>query len=678
MISDFIETPEGVHPRQKVAEDRPVSEPPRRVSARELDLEKQMDALARGSLTKEGYEIMGIVDDGQMRDVYHVKRRLGEAQQDFLAKVPKKEVTLSETSVQTHIAFARQDNWEQREVQATNHFSHPNVARVFHTIPLQDGRQVNVEEYIPGSVNLRRKIEKTGPLRGKMLRHYLEGFLNGLQHIHASGFVHGDIKPENAVIVPDEERPMWVDFQTARDKWAGFGPLATRGAVNYSSREVVNGVFDSRHSPGASRLQNDVYGFGGLTYFLLTGEDPGKLSMEIDPTSNSFVELNDDTQVPFTLFDNGKALKEGITKSQHQKQIKELDKKMRTQKISRPYRDFVTRCMLPEDDRRAFTNMNEVAAAYKKLDLDVIQRFKERAGEETLRGIKAGLWTALGVGIPTLLIGSCAYLGVLKEDPSFPVRSMQSGAMQQEDHRNFDLIGLDSQDKFGAYRDLAPTIEQVISKLPDLEKSKAWKDLDVEHAINYAHDIRAMNRRLASALVRTIMLHNDTETCTKYKADGDERFQLSLSPKRFLPSWFSKSEEENPEGNYRYLPHSVSYLRDCVTHDYEAADTFARYFSGEEKMRRAIDGPGGTTYFDKYDKQGNLISEGYRKYLPGYQREMIDTAVLLYHTTDEETLNVNYNRMRFLSKQYGPDAKPIDPDPSSRWEQPAYGGKDKR
>jgi len=81
-----------------------------------------------------------------------------------------------------------------------------------------------------------------------------------IRSIHAHGFIHGDIKPEN-IIVSYDGRTTLVDFGFAcRD---GTIAKSIRGTRDYLAPEQLNKSYLSK--------KTDLYNFGATMYFLLTG-----------------------------------------------------------------------------------------------------------------------------------------------------------------------------------------------------------------------------------------------------------------------------------------------------------------------------------------------------------------------------------------------------------------------
>ncbi len=120
-------------------------------------------------------------------------------------------------------------------------------------------------EYIEGA-NLKALILREDPLLGEMLSDILYAMAAGLDHLHNSGVMHLDFKPEN-VMVSHGGRVLIVDFDTAL-------PLPKKpekldknsGTPGYMAPEQLRG------EPVDQRA--DIFAFGLVAYELLTQRKP--------------------------------------------------------------------------------------------------------------------------------------------------------------------------------------------------------------------------------------------------------------------------------------------------------------------------------------------------------------------------------------------------------------------
>src|SRR5690606_27345617 len=103
----------------------------------------------------------------------------------------------------------------RREAQAAGKLDHVNVVAVLDVGELADGKQVMVMEYAQG-----RPLSElmTGPLPAGRALAWLRQILRGLDHAHAAGLVHRDLKPDNVIVQRGDdggERLRIVDFGIA-------------------------------------------------------------------------------------------------------------------------------------------------------------------------------------------------------------------------------------------------------------------------------------------------------------------------------------------------------------------------------------------------------------------------------------------------------------------------------
>jgi EAL domain-containing protein (putative c-di-GMP-specific phosphodiesterase class I)/serine/threonine protein kinase len=94
--------------------------------------------------------------------------------------------------------------------------------------------------------------------------------MDGVEYIHANGFIHRDIKPENIVIRPDNTAVL-LDFGAARSTRERSGnrraSVISRG---FSPFEQYEGATDEHHQGPWT----DVYGLGATLYTVVVGKVP--------------------------------------------------------------------------------------------------------------------------------------------------------------------------------------------------------------------------------------------------------------------------------------------------------------------------------------------------------------------------------------------------------------------
>ena len=152
----------------------------------------------------------------------------------------------------------------RREARLLQFLSHPNVIRAL-TYSEERGAPWLVLEQVRGR-SLREEISAGAPMSPEAVVPLLTGLAAALDHLHARGLVHLDLRPENAMVTPDGEIKL-VDFGLAQ----AAGTLqdatdATEDNLAYLSPEQVSGEPVS--------AATDVYALGCVVYELLCGAPP--------------------------------------------------------------------------------------------------------------------------------------------------------------------------------------------------------------------------------------------------------------------------------------------------------------------------------------------------------------------------------------------------------------------
>ena len=151
-----------------------------------------------------------------------------------------------------------------RESRLAARLEHPSV------VPIYDSREVDGElivamRLIKGG-DLRRLIDRDGPLPARRAIDLLAQIADALDAAHAAGIVHRDVKPHNILVEGD--RAYLSDFGLAKavDESGAAGSASVVGTAQYMSPEQWRG--DSI-GPAA-----DVYSLGCVLYEAITGIAP--------------------------------------------------------------------------------------------------------------------------------------------------------------------------------------------------------------------------------------------------------------------------------------------------------------------------------------------------------------------------------------------------------------------
>ncbi len=153
-----------------------------------------------------------------------------------------------------------------REAKLLARLDHENVVRCF-DFGEQDGRVYLVLELVDGR-SLKQRLDEEGPLAEEEALRIALGVARALEHAHAHGIVHRDVKPGNVLLDP-EGRVKLTDFGLAK---TGEGldltlPGTMIGTPQYLSPEQAR-------SPKQADERSDLYSLGATLYHMLTGRPP--------------------------------------------------------------------------------------------------------------------------------------------------------------------------------------------------------------------------------------------------------------------------------------------------------------------------------------------------------------------------------------------------------------------
>jgi tRNA A-37 threonylcarbamoyl transferase component Bud32 len=208
--------------------------------------------------TFAGYRIEGLIGEGGMGAVY-LARHPRLPRQDALKVL--------------HPALSREPAYVvrfEREADAAARLSHPAVVAVYDR-GMHDGQLWISMQYVRGG-DAAMDLRAHGAMSLPRVVHIIGQVADALDHAHAHGLVHRDVKPDNILLAPRDtgpgERVMLTDFGIASA--SGNAQLTGTGSfvatMAYAPIEQLEGRgVDAR---------TDVYALGAVLYELLTDERP--------------------------------------------------------------------------------------------------------------------------------------------------------------------------------------------------------------------------------------------------------------------------------------------------------------------------------------------------------------------------------------------------------------------
>ena len=209
------------------------------------------------------YQVVGLVGEGGMGEVYLVEPKIG----------PKRPLALKviKLGMDSQRVLAR----FEVERQTLGRMDHPGIARVLDAGRNARGQPYFVMEFVDGSP-ITDHCERHGLTVESRLHLFLD-VCKAVQHAHQAGVMHRDLKPSNILISEEGGRtqPKVIDFGLARatdhrldhaSALTDFGQVL--GTPEYMSPEQVEGA------PLHIDTRSDIYSLGAILYELLTATCP--------------------------------------------------------------------------------------------------------------------------------------------------------------------------------------------------------------------------------------------------------------------------------------------------------------------------------------------------------------------------------------------------------------------
>jgi hypothetical protein len=218
-----------------------------------------------GTVVGERYRVLGVLGRGGMGSVYRAAHLL--MKKELALKVLNPEMGALEEVAKRF----------EREAQSASRLDHENIIRVTDfgrdRGPAGD-RLFLVMEVLEGE-SLKEVIARRGRLAPRAAVAIARQVLAALEHAHAAGVVHRDLKPDNIMLVERGGRSDFVkilDFGIAKlDEPTGRAESLTKAGVVFGTPEYISPE-QAMGMPADGRA--DLYAVGVILYEMIVGERP--------------------------------------------------------------------------------------------------------------------------------------------------------------------------------------------------------------------------------------------------------------------------------------------------------------------------------------------------------------------------------------------------------------------
>lgn len=214
------------------------------------------------------FDVEELIGEGGTCCVYRAKRRTDREQVALKILKPS---YLEEGSEKLHI-----DEYGcgilESDYQIGSRFDHPNIVRVFGFQEQGPCPHLEMELFSPVSFHDYVYKDAEGNQRFRELvphfSQYVEQMCAALEHLHQSGWIHGDVKPGN-FLVNEQHHVKLIDFSYAKKCYMDGKfkqPRHASGTEGYMSPE------QEKRWPMDQR--SDIYSLGRAWYVMLVGQFP--------------------------------------------------------------------------------------------------------------------------------------------------------------------------------------------------------------------------------------------------------------------------------------------------------------------------------------------------------------------------------------------------------------------
>ena len=209
------------------------------------------------------------IDLSELERDYVVKRELGKGGMGSVVlarhRTAGHDVAIKVIS-QKYVADADALSRFEREARLMARIRHPNIVHQYELRRLSGGHVALVMQYVRGE-SLITILRRRGKLRFDECSQILRDIGLALEHAHANGIIHRDVKPHNILIDADKGSALLSDFGIAKATQGDSEVTATGMAIGtpayMAPEQIDNSAVDGRA---------DLYSLGVVGWEMLSGK----------------------------------------------------------------------------------------------------------------------------------------------------------------------------------------------------------------------------------------------------------------------------------------------------------------------------------------------------------------------------------------------------------------------
>lgn len=205
--------------------------------------------------------------DAELPDHYEIRGRLGEGGYGQVFEAWDATLCRAVAIKQLKQGSAALDPERLiREARLAAALSHSAFVKIF-SVAGGGASQAIVMELVQGSTLRQRMLERS--LSPEQALAIVDQIAAAMAEAHASGLVHGDLKPSNLIIEPSGA-PRILDFGLARQ----INPLANQSSTTDHSDGTIAYMAPERLGGQPPSVGADIYALGAMLYEMLAGSRP--------------------------------------------------------------------------------------------------------------------------------------------------------------------------------------------------------------------------------------------------------------------------------------------------------------------------------------------------------------------------------------------------------------------